>query len=560
MTKIAKISLAVVMGSSILVAGANQMKLYDVKSGKIEYGIKGSGEIMGQKMQTIGKKRVIFDTYGAQNLTEENKIDKQTIMGQKKITKTHTMTYMKEGMAYHVDFKAKRIMRMGNMAASMGALMGGGKNMKQSGEDMMKQMGGKKTSTDKVLGYACDVWEMMGTKQCIYKGIPLRVETNVMGLKNTETATKAEFDISLSSNDFKLPDFPIYDMQGNKLDKNKLDAMDKKSEVQAAQGAEEMAALGASMAAAKQSAGIKDGERPTEAQQKKMEESMLDAMWPRMKKQILAEAKGLEFVKECFSDADTLKEANICSHKMDEMNGESSDPEGDFTEWNAKTKKETLGFLNQSLERMGCIKKANSMQDMQQCMPQEQKENKIKIAILSILLSVGVWAESTALFGTVVNVAQNDTLNVRTEPNYKAKKVSELPPEAYVGIEKCKKVKRSTWCRVYPLVQQWYEKFGNDSHIGWVNARYLKFSNRGYVLIKGKKNCAYALKCNAGKCEIVDDYENDNVIDYKKTGFRTKWIEREYLRGESHFGVTPDNVDGYCNTGMFIEDYLKKVK
>ena len=56
------------------------MKLYDVKSGKIEYKITGSGEIMGQKMQTIGKKRVIFDDNGVKNLSEENKIDKQTIM------------------------------------------------------------------------------------------------------------------------------------------------------------------------------------------------------------------------------------------------------------------------------------------------------------------------------------------------------------------------------------------------------------------------------------------------------------------------------------------------
>ena len=371
MTKIVKVSLAVVLGSSMLVAGTNQMKLYDVKSGKIEYEIKGSGEIMGQKMKTVGKKRVIFDNNGAKNLTEENKIDKQTIMGQKKVTKTHTMTYMKESMIYHVDFKAKRIMRMENMAASMAALMGGGKNMKQTGEEMMKKMGGKKTGTDKVLGYTCDVWDLMGTKQCMYKGIPLRVETNVMGLKNIEVATKAEFDISLSKDDFKMPDFPIYDMEGNKIDKSNLDAMDKRSEVQAAQDAEDMAALGASIASAMQSAGIKDGEKPTQAQQKKMEESMMNAMWPQMKKKILDEAKALEFAKECFNDADTVKEANTCSHKMDEMNGESSDPEDDFTEWNAKTKKETMGFIDQGLKNMECAKKANSMQDMKQCMPQE---------------------------------------------------------------------------------------------------------------------------------------------------------------------------------------------
>ncbi len=371
MTKIVKVSLAVLMGSSMLVAGGNQMKMYDVKSGKIEYEIRGSGEIMGQKMQTIGKKRVIFDDNGAKNLAEENKIEKQTIMGQKKITKTHTMTYMKESMVYHVDFKSKRIMRMENMAATMGALMGGGKNMKQTSEEMMKKMGGKKTGTDKVLGYTCDVWELMGTKQCIYKGIPLRVETDVMGIKNTEVATKAEFDISLSKNDFKLPDFPIYDMEGNKLDKSKLDAMDKRSEVEVEKASEDMAEFGSVMAEAMQSAGMKNGERPTEAQEKKMEDAMMAAMWPRMKKKILDEAKALEFVKECFNDADTVKDANTCSHKMDEMNGERSDPEDDFTEWNAKTKKETLGFLDQSLERMECIKKANSMQDMQQCMPQE---------------------------------------------------------------------------------------------------------------------------------------------------------------------------------------------
>ncbi len=158
----------------------------------------------------------------------------------------------------------------------------------------------------------------------------------------------------------------------------------------------------------------------------------------------------------------------------------------------------------------------------------------------------------------MVNVAQNDTLNVRTEPNYKAKKVSELPPEAYVGIEKCKKVKRSIWCRVYPLVQQWYEKFGNDSHKGWVNARYLKFSNRGYVLIKGKKNCAYSISCNEGKCEVVLDYENDENNGVIK--LHTKWIEREYLKGESSFGATPKNEDGFCNSGMFIHDYLIKVE
>ena len=177
---------------------------------------------------------MIFSDHGVQNLNEETKTTKQTMSGKTKTTESHTMSYMKESMIYTVDFDSKKIMRMENMAAAIGALMGGEKNMKQTGEEMMKKMGGKKTGTDKILGYTCDVWNLMGTRQCMYKGIPLKVETNMMGIINTEVATKAEFDISLPKDDFKLPDFPIYDMQGNKLDNSKLESMDKKSKAESA--------------------------------------------------------------------------------------------------------------------------------------------------------------------------------------------------------------------------------------------------------------------------------------------------------------------------------------
>ncbi len=183
----------------------------------------------------------------------------------------------------------------------------------------------------------------------------------------------------------------------------------------------------------------------------------------------------------------------------------------------------------------------------------------MKIIIFSLLVSTGVWADSTALFGIVVNITKNDTLNVRFEPNYKAEKVGKIPSDAYIGIKECKTLGSSTWCSVYPLVQNWYEDFGPEDR-GWVNARYLKFSNRGYVIVKGKRNCAYALKCTDDKCEIVDDFEKNNPLEYEKTGLHTRWIERKYLKGESNFGVTPDNVDGFCNSGMFIDDYLEKRK
>lgn len=54
--------------------GSSEFKLYDVKSGKIEYELKQS---VGTDATFI-KKRVIFDEYGARNLTEQNETTEYT--------------------------------------------------------------------------------------------------------------------------------------------------------------------------------------------------------------------------------------------------------------------------------------------------------------------------------------------------------------------------------------------------------------------------------------------------------------------------------------------------
>ena len=366
--KVLKISMVMVLGGTLLFAGADQYKKYGVESGKIDYKITGSGNIMGVTTKTVGKKRVLFDAYGARELNEENQVQKTVIGGNAKVDKSHKLTYMKGAMIYTVDLKAKRIMRMQNPGFAMMSAMGG-KDVMQTGEAMMKKMGGKKIGTDKVLGYTCDVWEIMGSvKQCMYQGIPLKVESNVMGLKNVEVATKAEFDISLSNDDFELPDFPVYDMQGNTLDKSKLESMDKKSEAQGEQAGEDMAALGALMAGAMQSAGVKKGERPTEAQEKAMGDAMMASMLPRAKQQFMDQEKLMLFGKECLGKADTLKEANVCSRKMDEMSGMEDE---DFTEWNEKIKKEMLGEIDEGLASIECVKKAQTMDAIKQCMSGE---------------------------------------------------------------------------------------------------------------------------------------------------------------------------------------------
>ncbi|NEW61393.1 hypothetical protein GSY74_08870 [Sulfurovum sp. bin170] len=316
-----KISMIALLASSLVQADENQMKKYDVKSAKIEYEIKGSGGIMGVEIKTIGKKRLIFDEYGAKELEEESKVTKTTGMGQNKVDKTHTLKYMNNSIIYSVNFEKEKIVRMQNPAVAMSSIFGGGKNIQQIGEEMLEKMGGKKIGTDKVAGHQCDIWDVSGIKQCIYKGIPLRVESNIMGIKSTEVATKAEFDLSLDKDAFKLPDFPMYDEYGKKIDIDKLDTMDKKETPPSVNNGVDMAkAMRVGMAAA-QKAGydMRSGKEMTPAQEEAMQKAMMDAMggekvfFERQKKEILAESEDMpSAMKSCVEKSQTMDDLKKC--------------------------------------------------------------------------------------------------------------------------------------------------------------------------------------------------------------------------------------------------------
>jgi len=178
------------------------------------------------------------------------------------------------------------------------------------------------------------------------------------------------------------------------------------------------------------------------------------------------------------------------------------------------------------------------------------------LIVLSFFVTANGSSKYPGLFGKVVNVADDDTLNVRIKPNYRSKKIGALPPGGYVGVDYCKKIKKSTWCKIFHIPQRDYDEYGYDAPPGWVNARYLSFSNRGYVLINNKPNCDYALRCKNNKCEIVVDYKTDS--SGKVLSIKTKWVNRENLKGSNHFGAMNENEDGYCNIHNFIYDYLRK--
>jgi len=376
MKNLIKISIVAVAVSGL--AQAQEIKKYEVESAEIEYSIKSSGNMMGGmvKIKSVGKKRLVFDHYGLNELTEENKVTKNTTMGKTDVDKLHVLNYTNGSIIYGVDFKQKRINRMEHPMAGLAGLFGAN-NATQTGEEMLKKMGGKKIGTDKVAGQSCDVWKLSAVTQCIYKGIPLKIESNIMGLKTVEVATKAEFNLKLEKDAFKLPNYAVYGTQSPKaLDKSKLEAMDKKANAKAKGESKEaekgLAAMGKGFeAAVKAGYDPKSGKEMTPAQEKAMRKGMMnamggeDVMLKKMKNEILEDMKDIPKAKKCFQNADTLKEANTCERMLD-----AEDPEL-HSKWNSKIKADLLKEIDGATVIEKCVKDAKTMDDMQVCFPKK---------------------------------------------------------------------------------------------------------------------------------------------------------------------------------------------
>jgi len=59
-----------------------------------------------------------------------------------------------------------------------------------------------------IAGILCSVWVGPSIKKCIYKGVVLKQESNVLGVSYVKEAIKVVFDINASEEQYALPDYP----------------------------------------------------------------------------------------------------------------------------------------------------------------------------------------------------------------------------------------------------------------------------------------------------------------------------------------------------------------
>ncbi|MFK5983544.1 MAG: hypothetical protein QM499_11565 [Flavobacteriaceae bacterium] len=195
-----------------------ELKRYKVKSGIITFNTETNGKVMGSIITGSGTEKLYFKDWGAIELLEEESTTttKMKMFGKKssETENVHTIAKLDNGESYHVDFKKKEIYAGRDMAMDMVKLFHPTSDAGETGKGMADSMGGKVIGNETFLGYDCEIYDLMGSKQWIYKGVTLKMEVTVMGITTIKTATSAKFDLSVSDSYFELPDFPIVKMEG----------------------------------------------------------------------------------------------------------------------------------------------------------------------------------------------------------------------------------------------------------------------------------------------------------------------------------------------------------
>lgn len=193
---------ALILATSTLNA---ETKRYEIKSGIIEYAISGGGNMMGIQTKIEGTSKAIFKEWGKVELHEET--TKSVIMGREEHTRQTTKIVA--GKVYLVDYEQKTIVQYD---PSM-LMQSEHKELAKSAKEMMLAMGGTKTGEETIHNYDCEVWEAKHMKFWLHKGVMLKSQVRVMGRTHTTEATNIQFNISVSDEDLKLPDFPVKTME-----------------------------------------------------------------------------------------------------------------------------------------------------------------------------------------------------------------------------------------------------------------------------------------------------------------------------------------------------------
>jgi len=168
------------------------VKRYQIKSGVVEYTLSGTRK---------GTETIYFENWGMR----EAKYTKAELSVAGFSQKQNTLTLLDGNYTYNVDLDKRTGTKM--ETPLLKELSASNKDLTETGEKMMKSMGGVKIGTEVVLGKTCDLWEIknMKSKTWVWKGVPLKTHVSMPSMEMTIMATKLDEGASITADKFAIP-------------------------------------------------------------------------------------------------------------------------------------------------------------------------------------------------------------------------------------------------------------------------------------------------------------------------------------------------------------------
>ncbi len=339
------------ISSELFGAVPSSFRSYGARSALVNYEIKGTGVLSKENNLSIeGRGSLVFDDWGGKKYFAEKYIESTQGITQK--SRIVRILYREEyGNIFKVDFEKQRVDTSRDLI-----LIDAIKNGKDIYQEQLQQLQekGKRGETSSVLGLRCDEWLIDNKKICYFKGVPLKEEYLLSGIKVTKTAIFAEFDKNITEDTFALPEFELGKQKGFLIEKMPTAAMQQKQTVETDEN--------------NQTAVPKEEETMTVAQ---MAQGMFEehkALLPKLLQEMLE-------ARVCLENAIDRIEANECITKVvetEELISGQTYKESEIRVWTKVAKEAKLEEYEESImdlkRRMPCIRGSQNLDDLTACM------------------------------------------------------------------------------------------------------------------------------------------------------------------------------------------------
>ncbi len=177
-----------------LSAQTKEFRRYSMKSGVVKYEISG--------MQN-GTAELFFDDFGMREATYENAVIE--MYGIKQESKS--INYLQGYWQYNIDQISNSATKTKNTILESIVENSEDGDLVVIGQEMFISMGGKLIGEEDVIGKPCEIWELksMGTKVWVWENVPLKTETNMMGISILRIATSVEKNADVQASKLEIP-------------------------------------------------------------------------------------------------------------------------------------------------------------------------------------------------------------------------------------------------------------------------------------------------------------------------------------------------------------------